>query len=67
MDIKDIIKGFEMPERKYSAIAFWFWNGGGILILAWQIDEMVDKGGIWWLYARSSLFKGAIEEVGGGL
>ena len=45
MDIKDIIKGFEMPERKYSAIAFWFWNGElDPDFLAWQIDEMVDKG-----------------------
>ncbi|HHV97851.1 MAG TPA: hypothetical protein GXX37_15570 [Clostridiaceae bacterium] len=45
MDIKDVIKGFEKPDRKYSAVAFWFWNGElNPDFLAWQIDEMVDKG-----------------------
>lgn len=41
----DILKGFRHPERKYSPAAFWFWNGElKPDFLAWQIDEMADKG-----------------------
>ncbi len=41
----DLIKRFADPEKKYSALAFWFWNGTlNPDFLAWQIDQMTDKG-----------------------
>ncbi|WP_319558908.1 glycosyl hydrolase [Marispirochaeta sp.] len=41
----DIFSEFAHPDRIWSPIAFWFWNGElNPDFLAWQMDEMTDKG-----------------------
>ncbi|MGH0053789.1 MAG: glycosyl hydrolase [Sphaerochaetaceae bacterium] len=38
-------KDFSQPPREYSPVVLWFWNGElNPDFLAWQIEEMVDKG-----------------------
>ena len=63
----DLIRDFKDPGREYSVLAFWFLNGElKKERLAWQIGQMVEKGGVRGLHAPRPTLRLLIWRMSGG-